>query len=260
MPDTDQDDGSLLDGALNVAAALGEMFGDAPAEQPQGARAKAKPAPEVIEVEATVITDEPAKSPTATTAPPSAGTPPTAPPVEARQTNGRAFLPSTLAAPLYRLAAAVELLNQDFTAARAAGTVGDHLASNWTGWRGDLLAWAGELAGGAWPREDEGGVRAGIQRRHDKLPRWRELLERESGRRAAHSRGRGEVAGVRTSGRTTAEAKAPGIWEGLPTLVKGALVLGIGWGAVQVVPAIIDAISDPLGRTAKSVKSVVEEG
>jgi len=260
MPDTDTTDGGLLESAMNVAAAIGEMFGAAPVEPPPAA-AKAKPAPDIIETTATVISDEPVRddpAPAPGQPPPTTGTAPTAPPIEARQADGRAFLPSTLAAPLYRLAAAVELLNQDFTAARAAATVGDHLASNWAGWRGDLLAWAGQLIGGAWPHDDEGGVRAGIQRRRAKLPRWRELLERESGRQAAHSRG--SMAGVQASGRAATAPDAPGLWEGLPLLVKGALVLGIGWGAVQVVPAIIDAISDPLGRTAKSVKTVVEEG
>jgi hypothetical protein len=255
MPATDPtDSGSLLDGAMNVAEAIGEMFGDPPpAPKPSG-----KAAPDIIETTATVISDEPVKP----AEPPPAGQPhaPTAPPVEARQADGRAFLPSELAVPLYRLAAAVELLNQDFTAARAAGKLGDHPASGWAGWRGDLLAWGTRLAAGDYPHDDPGGVAAGIARRRAKVPKWRDLLERESGRTAVHSRGTagGTVAGVQTSAR--AEPAAPGLWDGLPLLIKGALVLGIGWGAVQVVPAIIDAITEPLGRTATAAKTVVTEG
>lgn len=223
MPDTSTDNlGSFVQGAVDFLDALGGGNSD---PEPEIKRADA----DVIDVEAKVVEDPP-PAPAAKHEPP---------PVEARQANGRAFLPSDLAAPLYRLLQSVELLNQDITAARAVGKLCDKTATAWAGWRADLLSWAQDVEAGDWPREDPGAVLGTITRKRGRLPKWRAYVERETGLRAEHSRG---TMGAVPAKRDEAKSRV----DGMPLLWKLGIAAGLVWGAAVVVPKIIDAVIEPV--------------
>lgn len=238
-PTTDTD-GGLFDGVKNVLEALG-LGGASASASDSESRAE-----DVIDTTAEVIADAPAP---AAPAPPPAGPP--GPAVESRRDNGRAFMPSELAEPLYRFAAGLEALNRDMSTARAADRLSDRLALAWAGWRGEVLGWAQQLEAGAWSREDPAGDIAAVVRRQAKLPRWRQLLEQESGQRAQHSRA--DVCTATGTGRmgqaaTTVASKAAG----LPLGWKVAIGVGLAWGAVKVVPSLIDAIMEPFSSGGSS--------